>query len=80
MGTPYRVNEGDGAFYGPHKGDLFILRVKGESMIEAGILDGDSIIVRQQTTTENGDIVVALIDDSATVKHFYKLRLIGFPV
>ncbi len=55
-----------------HKGDLFILRVKGESMIEAGILDGDSIIVRQQTTAENGDIVVALIDDSATVKRFYK--------
>lgn len=55
-----------------HKGNLFILRVKGESMVEAGILDGDSIIVRQQTTAENGDIVVALINDSATVKRFYK--------
>ena len=49
-----------------------MLNVKGESMINAGILDGDQILVQQQSTAENGDIVVALIDDSATVKTFYK--------
>jgi repressor LexA len=50
----------------------FILRVRGESMIEAGILDGDFVVVHQQPTAENGDIVVAMIDDSATVKTFYR--------
>ncbi|MCI9147847.1 MAG: transcriptional repressor LexA [Hungatella sp.] len=50
----------------------FMLRVKGESMINAGILDGDQIIVKQQETARNGEIVVALIEDSATVKRFYK--------
>ena len=50
----------------------FILNVKGESMVNAGILDGDQILVQQQSTAENGEIVVALIDDSATVKTFYK--------
>ncbi|MBR1629054.1 MAG: transcriptional repressor LexA [Lachnospiraceae bacterium] len=50
----------------------FMLKVKGESMINAGILDGDIIIVEQQKTARNGDIVVALVDDSATVKTFYK--------
>lgn len=53
-----------------NKGSLFMLRVKGDSMIEAGILDGDMVLVRQQNTCENGDIVVALIDESATVKTF----------
>ena len=53
-------------------GDLFILKVKGESMINAGILDGDSVIVRQQPTAKNGDMIVALVDDSATVKTYYK--------
>ncbi len=52
--------------------DLFMLRVQGTSMIDAGILNGDKIIVRKQETAENGDIVVALIDDSATVKRFFK--------
>ncbi len=52
--------------------DLFMLRVQGTSMIDAGILDGDKIIVRKQETAENGDIVVALVDDSATVKRFFK--------
>jgi len=52
--------------------DLFILTVRGESMIEAAILDGDYIIVERQSTASNGDIVVALVDDSATVKTFYK--------
>ena len=50
----------------------FMLSVKGESMVNAGILDGDQILVQQQSTAENGEIVVALIDDSATVKTFYK--------
>ncbi|NLM73624.1 MAG: transcriptional repressor LexA [Clostridiaceae bacterium] len=50
----------------------FMLKVRGDSMINAGILDGDYIIVRQQNTAINGDIVVALIDDEATVKTFYK--------
>jgi repressor LexA len=49
-----------------------MLRVSGESMIDAGIMDGDYIIVRQQETAINGDIVVALIDDEATVKRFYR--------
>ncbi len=52
--------------------DLFMLNVQGTSMIDAGIFDGDKIVVRKQETAENGDIVVALIDDSATVKRFYK--------
>lgn len=50
----------------------FMLKVSGDSMINAGILDGDYIIVKQQNTAENGDMVVALIDDEATVKTFYK--------
>ncbi|MBP3237646.1 MAG: transcriptional repressor LexA [Lachnospiraceae bacterium] len=50
----------------------FMLKVKGDSMINAGILDGDEIIVRQQNYADNGDYVVALIDDSVTVKTFYK--------
>lgn len=50
----------------------FILKVQGVSMIEAGILDGDSLIIEQRHTANNGDIVVALIDDEATVKTFYK--------
>lgn len=52
--------------------ELFMLSVQGESMIDAGIYNGDKIIVRKQQTAENGDIVVALIDDSATVKRFFK--------
>jgi repressor LexA len=50
----------------------FLLTVKGESMIEAGILDGDFVVVKEQQTANNGDIVVALIDDEATVKTFYR--------
>ncbi|MBO7402864.1 MAG: transcriptional repressor LexA [Lachnospiraceae bacterium] len=52
--------------------ETFMLRVKGESMINAGIFDGDQILVQRQTTANNGDFVVALIDDSVTVKTFYK--------
>lgn len=52
--------------------DYFMLRVFGDSMIEAGIYDGDKIIVKRQNTANNGEIVVALIEDSATVKRFFK--------
>lgn len=52
--------------------ELFALRVSGESMIEDGILDGDIIVVRKCSGAANGEIVVALIDDSATVKRFFK--------
>lgn len=53
-------------------GKLFALRVKGESMIEAGILDGDIIVVSREAEISNGEIVVALIDDEATVKTYYR--------
>lgn len=53
-------------------GDLFILNVRGESMINIGIYDGDKVIVRQSPTAKNGDVVVALVEDSATVKTYYK--------
>ena len=52
--------------------NLFALNVKGESMVDAGILDGDVVIVDKRTYAENGEIVVALIEDEATVKTFYK--------
>ena len=52
--------------------ELFMLRVQGTSMIDAGIKDGDKIVVRRQPTAENGEIVVALVDDSSTVKRFYR--------
>ena len=54
------------------EGEHFILHVKGDSMIEAGILDGDYIIVRKTSEALNGEIVVAMIDDSATVKRYFK--------
>lgn len=53
------------------KGNFFLLRAKGESMIDAGISDGDLVLIRQQNTAEPGQIVVALIDDEATLKRFY---------
>lgn len=53
-------------------GDAFILKVQGDSMIEAGILDKDYVVVRQQSTANNGEIIVALLEDEATVKRFYK--------
>ena len=52
--------------------DCFMLKVKGESMINAGIFDGDKVLVHKQSVAENGELVVALVDDSATVKTFYK--------
>ena len=53
-------------------GEFFMLKVQGESMIEAGILNGDLVVVRQQNDANNGDIVVALLEEEATVKRFYK--------
>lgn len=53
-------------------GDYFALNVKGDSMINAGILDGDTAIIKQKPTAENGEIVVAMIDDAVTLKRFYK--------
>lgn len=54
--------------------ESYVLKVKGNSMVEAGILDGDFVIVNSRHDANNGDIVVALIDDEATVKTFYKER------
>jgi len=53
-------------------GEHYILSVLGESMIDAGIMDGDYVVVRKQQTADNGDIVIAMIDDEATVKRFFK--------
>lgn len=50
----------------------FVLRVKGESMVDAGILDGDYVVVREQPTAVNGDIVVAMLGDEATVKRYFR--------
>ena len=58
--------------YVKHNNDLFILKVTGDSMIEAGILDGDLAIIEQKNVATNGDIVVALIENEATIKRFYK--------
>lgn len=52
--------------------DLFMLKISGESMINAGILDGDYVLIEKRNNAKNGDIVLALIEDSATVKTFYK--------
>ena len=52
--------------------EAFMLKVKGESMINAGIMSGDTVLVQRQSDARNGDMVVALVDDSATVKTFYK--------
>lgn len=56
----------------PGDGPTFALRVRGDSMIEEGIQDGDYVIVRQQQTARNGDMVVALVDEEATVKFFFR--------
>lgn len=53
-------------------GEVFMLRVKGESMINVGIMDGDYVIVAKKNVANNGEIVVALLEDEATVKRFYK--------
>lgn len=59
------------AEYMPNE-EVYMLTVKGDSMVNIGIYEGDNIIVKKQNTARNGDVVVALVDDSATVKRFYK--------
>lgn len=76
-GQPILAEENhEGTFYLPmdfaRNADLFMLKVQGESMINVGIYDGDYVIVQQQPVAYNGDTVVALVEDSATVKTFYK--------
>ncbi len=56
----------------PRSSNAFMLRVQGDSMIDAAILNGDLILVRPQRTAENGEVVVAMIDGEATVKRFYR--------
>lgn len=64
--------------YGTSEDQLFMLEIMGESMIEAGILDGDLVIVKQKSTANNGDIVVAMTaEDEATVKRFFKEKTIS---
>ena len=57
---------------GPEQGEMFALSVRGESMINAGILDGDKVIVRPQPDAINGEIVIAMIEDEATCKRFHR--------
>ena len=76
-GTPILAVENiEGTFPVPvdyvHNDTVFMLKVRGDSMIEAGIFDKDLILVRQQSNASNGDIVVALIEDYATVKTFFR--------
>ena len=61
-----------GASAAPQSAEHFALKVKGDSMLNAGILDGDFVIVRQQQTAENGDIVAALLGEEATIKRFFE--------
>ncbi len=55
-----------------HRDTVFLLKVRGDSMIKAGIMDGDLVIVRQQATAQNGEIIVAMLDGEATVKRYYR--------
>ncbi|HEY7797088.1 MAG TPA: transcriptional repressor LexA [Microbacteriaceae bacterium] len=74
-GTPITAEQNvEDVFSLPRKlvgqGDLFLLRVKGDSMLDAAICDGDWVVVRQQQTADNGDIVAAMLEEEATVKTF----------
>ena len=77
-GTPITATENvEGEFvlpsaFVPKASDSFMLRVQGDSMIEAAILDGDLILVRPQRTADNGEVVVAMLEGEATVKRFYR--------
>lgn len=76
-GTPILAEENTDGFFSVSadflgSGSHFILKVKGESMIEAGIFDGDMVIVRSQEDARNGEIVVAMMDEEATVKRYYR--------
>ena len=54
------------------EGEHYVLKIRGESMINAGIFDGDYVVIKKQPTAHNGDIVVAMLDDEATVKRYYR--------
>ena len=56
------------------KSEMFMLTINGDSMIDAGMYDGDMVVVKKQPTANNGDIVVALVDGEATIKRFYKKK------
>jgi len=77
-GTPILAEENIDSYFPvpaeivPNGAPSFVLKVKGDSMINAGIFNGDQIFVQQCSTARNGDTIVALVDDSATVKTFYK--------
>ena len=76
-GTPLLTEENmDGTYTVPRSsigpGDHFAMHVRGDSMVGAGIKNGDLAVIRKQPTAENGDIVVAMIDDAVTLKTFYK--------
>ncbi len=76
-GMPILAEENwDGAIHFPARqlrpGKYFALEVKGHSMLFAGILDGDTAIIRQQSIASNGDIVVAMVDDAVTIKRYFK--------
>ncbi|MBO7368960.1 MAG: transcriptional repressor LexA [Clostridia bacterium] len=76
-GTPIFAQENIEGYYPLPKefdseDDTFILRISGNSMIDAGIYNGDEIIVRKSSTCDDGDIIVALVDDSATCKRFFR--------
>jgi repressor LexA len=76
-GKPFEIMEGDEQLKVPRfllsNGKNLALRVRGDSMVEAGIRDGDIVIVRKQRTAENGQTVVALVNGEATVKRFYRV-------
>lgn len=74
-GTPILAQEeyiGFIPYGGREKGDLFAIKVRGDSMIKAGILDGDTVVIRPVPTAEDGQIILALLEDEATIKRFYR--------
>lgn len=76
-GTPILATENIEEYYPlpsniPFSDDIFMLKIKGDSMLEKGILNGDLVIVKKQIVSNNGEIVIALIEDEATCKTFYK--------
>jgi len=77
-GNPFDIIEGDEQLRVPRillsNGKNLALRIRGDSMVESGIRDGDIVIVRKQGTAENGQTVVALVNGEATVKRFYRVR------
>jgi repressor LexA len=77
-GQPIEVVESQDTFEVPSsmlgRGEHFVLQVSGQSMVEEGILNGDYVIIKKQSTANNGDTVVALVENAATIKRFYKRK------